>query len=157
MLGRQIVIGFGVAMMLPLLVYFGAKSFMSAPPPQDYIYSQAFQPNITLEERAALQNERAAKQREQRAAYNQYASTVGMILLAVATPVAAAAILIGYYLGTHGLGTGLILGGILTLLSCHWGYWNYIPDSSRFLSFLPAFLSLLFIGYKQMSRSPKPS
>jgi hypothetical protein len=152
MLGRQIVIGFGVAIMLPMLVYFGASSFIQPPRLQEI---QALPPNMAPEERAAAQKERDVKQREQRDASNRYASSVAMISLAVATPVAAAAILIGCYLGA-GLGTGLILGGVLTLLPCHLGYYSYIPDWGRFMSFLPAFLSLLFVGYKD-SRPTKPS
>lgn len=151
MMGRQFVIALGIAIILPMLVHFGVKSFMPEPRFQDYVQNLPFRPNMTSDERAA----RDAKVKEQRAAYNRAATRFGNVVVLVATPIGVAAIIVGALIGMQAVGTGLILGGTLSLI---WGYWAFgtsPSDQLRFVSLLTGFASLLFVGYRHMQQSRK--
>jgi hypothetical protein len=153
MLGREIIIAIGVAIMLPMLVYFGVRTLFPAPRIEAYVQVLPFQQNMTAEERTA----RDQKLREQRLAFDIANAKFATILLGIATPISVAAILGGSYLGLQVVGTGLILGGILTLCWGHWNYVNHVSDWLRFLSILIGFLSLLFAGYRHLKYAAKPS
>lgn len=144
MLARQIVIGFGIAVVFPLLVYYGVATVWS-PPRYQELAVQSPAPNATPEQRKAYQDELHQK----RQAFNARAEAFSRILISVATPLGIAAMLIGAYLPQQDLGAGLILGGILTVADGYWTYWQHLPDWLRFLSLLLAFVVLLFIGYRR--------
>ncbi len=112
MLARQIAIGFGIAIIFPLLVYYGVSTFHPAPKTQDFYRTNCVFPGGgTAEERRDC----AEKQRQEREAYSAAAKAFARVLVMVATPLGVAAILIGAYLGLYAIGTGLILGGIFTV------------------------------------------
>src|SRR5262245_834707 len=140
MLARQIAIGFGLAIIFPLLVYYGVRTFSPPPkwPPFEYEAQAA-----TAEERRA-QNE---KRKVERATYNDQAKAFARVLVIASTPLGICAILIGTFLGSASVGTGLILGGILTVAHGYWGYWSYADDWLRFVSLLLGFGVLLFVAY----------
>jgi hypothetical protein len=60
-----------------------------------------------------------------------------------------AAILIGAYLSFQAIGTGLILGGILSVSWGYWSYWSYLDDWIRFVSLLAGFAILIFVGIRR--------
>jgi hypothetical protein len=136
MLARQIAIGFGIAIVFPLLVYYGVRTFHAPPKwPTETISAQA-----TPEERQ--------RQRERReATYTAQAKEFARVLIIASAPLGIAAILIGTVVGLPSVGTGLILGGILTVAHGYWGYWSYADDWPRFVSLLVGFAVLLFVAY----------
>jgi len=145
MLARQIAIGFGLAIIFPLLVYYGVRTFSPPPkwPPFEYEAQAA-----TAEERRA-QNE---KRKVERATYNDQAKAFARVLIIASTPLGIGAILIGMLLHSASVGTGLILGGIVTVAHGYWGYWNYADDWLRFVSLLLGFGILLFVAYWRWPR-----
>jgi uncharacterized membrane protein YphA (DoxX/SURF4 family) len=151
MLARQIAIGFGIAIIFPLLVYYGVASIY--PPPQlQYAVSATIYPgpNATPDERhkyADEQRESQQEQRKQQEAYKEAAKDFAWHLVIISTPLGVAAILIGAYLPLYAIGTGLIVGGIFTVGSGYWHYWGYLENWVRFASLLAGFLILLFVGY----------
>ena len=154
MLARHIAIGFGIAIIFPLLVYYGVSTFHPAPKTQDFF--QTLTPlsgNATSEER----KEYADKQRAQRETFRAAAKEFSRVLVVVATPLGIAAILIGSYLAIHAIGTGLILGGIATVAFGYWGYWEYLEDWVRFVSLLAGFAILLFVGYRRLTTASASS
>jgi hypothetical protein len=150
MLARQIAIGFGIAIIFPLLVYYGVSTFHPAPKTQDFYRTTCVFPGGgTAEERRDC----AEKQRLEREAYSAAAKAFARVLVMVATPLGIAAILIGAYLGFYAIGTGLIFGGIFTVAFGYWGYWQYLEDWIRFVSLLAGFVILLFVGYRRIAIS----
>jgi uncharacterized membrane protein YphA (DoxX/SURF4 family) len=148
MLARQIAIGFGVAIIFPLLIYYGVRTFQ-APPVWNTIVTVSARPLADVqtnpEERQAIQE----KRREQEQTFNAAAKDFARILVLVSTPLGIAGILAGAYLANVAIGTGLILGGILTIAHGYWGYWNYADDWLRFVSLLVALVVLVFVGYRR--------
>jgi len=158
MLARQIAVGFGIALIFPLLVYYGVATFYSPPKRQSTIAAVIMPPNPTPEERQAYaeqQRDRQQKQREQEAAYEAAAKDFAHHLVIISTPLGVAAILIGAYLSLHAIGTGLIFAGIFTVAWGYWSYWWYLDDWVRFVSLLAGFLILLFVGYRRIA-GPNP-
>jgi hypothetical protein len=154
MLARQIAIGFGIALIFPLLVYYGVASIFSRPQLPTYRSTVILPVNPTPEERQKYQEERRAEQQEQQKrmdAYQVAAKDFARHLITIAVPLGICAILVGAYLPLYAIGTGLIIGGISTVGSGYWNYWQYLPDWMRFVSLLAGFLILLFVGYYRIS------
>jgi uncharacterized membrane protein YphA (DoxX/SURF4 family) len=143
MLARQIAIGFGIAIILPLLIHYGVSTFYPAPRLESPIAQLA--PNATADER----KEYFAQQQQRQKAYSAAAKEFARILVIVATPLGIAAILIGAYLSLQAVGTGLIFGGILTVAWGYWSYWSHLDDWIRFVSLLSGFAILIFVGIRR--------
>jgi putative Mn2+ efflux pump MntP len=151
MLARQIAVGFGIALIFPLLVYYGAATFYPMPKYQDVVTAALVSPANPAPEQRKDYEEQRQKQREQQLAYNAAAKDFARVLVAVSTPLGAAAILVGAYLALESIGTGLIFGGIFTVVWGYWGYWQYLDDWIRFVSLLAGFAILIFVGYRRIA------
>ena len=154
MLARQIAIGFGIAIIFPLLVYYGVASFYQPPKPVTYATMPIIPPNPTPEERQKnmeQQQERQKENRQKQDAYAAAAKEFARHLVIISTPLGVAAILIGAYLPLYSIGMGMIFGGIFTVGAGYWGYWSYLEDWVRFLSLLAGFVILLFVGYYRIA------
>jgi hypothetical protein len=144
MLARQIAIGFGIAVIFPLLVFYGVSTFYPAPKFPANGTSECMFRAVTPDQRVECEQ----KSRAAREVYIAAAKEFSWRLLIVATPLGVAAILIGAYLTHYAIGTGLILGGIFTVAFGYWAYWQYIEDWARLVSLLVGFVILLFLGYR---------
>lgn len=152
MLARQIVAGFGIAAILPWLIYYGLSIYYPPPRQQDfYEYQQPLPPTATAEERKA----RADEQKKTRDGFAAAARSFARVLFTISTVLGAVAIVVGAYLGSHAIGAGLILGGIFSLALGYWGYADYLDDWARFLSLLTGFVALLFVGLGRLAPRPR--
>jgi uncharacterized membrane protein YphA (DoxX/SURF4 family) len=145
MLARLIAIGFGIAVIFPLLIHYGVSTFYPPPKYQPMAATTPLAPNASPEERKDYFD----KQRQRQEAYNEAAKHFARILVVVSTPLGIAAILIGAYLSFQAVGTGLIIGGILAVIWGYWSYWRYLDDWLRFVSLLAGFAILLFVGIRR--------
>ncbi len=149
MIGRQIAIGFGLAIIFPLLIFYGVSMFSPPPKAQDYALVVPFNANATAEERQANTEKQKAAQRALNDAKSQFASR----LFFVSAPLGFIAILIGGLTAVSAVGTGLIFGGIFAVTNGYWNYWEYIADWERFLSLLIAAGILMLIAYRRVPTS----
>jgi hypothetical protein len=147
MWARQAAIGLGVAIIFPLLVYYGVRTFHAPPVWSEIVTVSArvYDAQTSPEERQA--NEQKRRQQEQ--AYNAAAKSFARILVVVSAPLGIAAFLVGAYLANVAIGTGLILGGIFTVTHGYWEYWRFADDWLRFVSLLVALALLIFVGYRR--------
>jgi hypothetical protein len=146
MLALQIAIGFGIAIIFPLLVYYGVSTFHPAPQrrPTGLLGSDA-----TPEER----KDHDERRRQESERYDAAAKAFSKVLILTATPLGVAAIGIGAFLSIHAIGTGLVFGGIAALAFGYWTYWRYLEDWIRFVSLLAGFAMLLLVGFRLLSGS----
>jgi uncharacterized membrane protein YphA (DoxX/SURF4 family) len=142
MLARQIAIGFGIAVIFPLLVYYGVSTIHPSPERPAYVSANSLPPNPE----AQRQNQ------ERQEKFNADAKEFARVLVVVSTPLGVAAILIGAYLAFQAIGTGLIFGGILTVAWGYWSYWSYLDNWIRFVSLLAGFAVLIFVGVRRVTR-----
>ncbi len=153
MLARQFAIGFGIAIIFPLLIYYGVATFY--PPPKINWYQAGLTgPNATTEQR----QEAFEKQEEARQVYDQEARKFARVLFWVAAPLGTIALLAGAWIKFHAIGAGLMFGGISTVAEGCWHYWDYLPNGFRFGSLLIAFAVLVVVAYmKLMPRGSTPA
>jgi hypothetical protein len=154
MLARQIAIGFGIAVIFPLLVYYGVATLYSPPKLPRYISALILPPNPTPEERQHYMEQQRAEQQERQKQYEVYeaaAKEFARHLIYFAAPLGICAIVFGAYFPLYAIGTGLIIGGIFAVGCGYWNYWQYLADWIRFLSLLAGFIILLFVGYYRIS------
>lgn len=144
MLARQIAFGFGIAVIFPLLVYYGVSTFHPPPKLPDAGITECMYRAVTPDQRVECdQRHRAALK-----VYTAASEEFSWRLIIAATPLGVAAILIGAYLTSYSIGVGLIVGGILSVSFGYWSYWQYIEDWARLVSLLVAFIILVFLGYR---------
>ena len=151
MLARQIAVGFGIALILPLLIYYGVSTFYPPPKFNTFVTATlAYQSNPTPEQRKEIEDRRLERQR-QLEIFNAAARDFARVLVIVSTPLGIAAIMAGAYVSLHAIGTGLIFGGIFSVAWGYWSYWQYLDDWIRFISLLFGFGILLFVGYRRVT------
>jgi hypothetical protein len=147
LIGRQIAIVFGVAVLIPLLIFYGVSAFGSPPKWSDYYVAAPFTANATPEERAA----NAEKQQAQQKAFKDAQARFAFRLFCVSAPLGYAAMLIGGFMAVSAVGTGLIFGGIFGITVGYWTYWEFIQDWERFVSLIFAALILCLIAFRKVS------
>lgn len=147
MLARQIAIGFGVALVFPLLVYYGVSTFSPAPKWSNFHEQVVYAPNPTRDELTARQE----KQKAETAAWTEANRVFSLRLLCVAAPLGYLAILLGSLRVGSGLGTGFMFGGIFAATTGYWFHWFYLEDWVRFVSLLIAMAVFVFVAYRQFS------
>jgi len=153
MLARQIAIGFGIAVLFPLVVYYGIRTF--GPPSPQAAFEQ-----LTLASGVDKRQVVSQAQRSRQEKNAGEAKTFARALILFSTPLGIAAIVIGTLLRSPAVGTGLVAGGILTVAHGYWSYWSYADDWVLFASALVGFGILLLVAYRpwpSMRRQSLPS
>ncbi len=171
MLARKIILGFGFAVLLPMLIHYGIDVFA---PSFDWRArgeeSQRYyreQERLKTQERDATGDEKARvrqrlEQLEQRHDQEQEGirgqrDQSGRIHFFVGVPIGILMTLLGSFIRVQAIGGGLMLGGIFTFTEgCFW-YWTDLPRVGRFLVLLVAFGVLLWIGYQRLSELKQPA
>jgi len=143
------IVVFGFAILLPLLSYSGVGTIMQAPQLSEFVELVPYNPKLTTEERVALNEKQAPGRAAFAAATNQF----GTKFISIATVLGAVEIIAGAYIGLRGMGAGLALAGILTILGGNLGYWGYVSPGQHFASLLIGFLSVFLVGYRQTKQA----
>ncbi|MFH2138373.1 MAG: hypothetical protein ABII88_07665 [Candidatus Omnitrophota bacterium] len=148
MLAKKIILGFGIAILLPMLVYYGLSSFVHRPFWKDYQiedYSERYDDATPLQ-KAALEKERKElnnKWKEDNEVFERY-------FFYAAIPIGIVVTIGGIIVKIQAVGAGLMVGGIVTLL---WGCstrWAELPAWIRFVSLLVVFLCLVGFGISKI-------
>jgi hypothetical protein len=156
MLARKLILGFGFAALLPMLIHYGIDVFIPGPDRRQY-YQQ--QQDIREREQAASSEQKAALRRERQQledAHQAQEDRSGQIHFFVGAPIGILVTLVGSFVRAQAIGGGLMLGGIFTFTGgCAW-YWADLSRPGRFLVLLVAFGVLLWIGYQRLAELQKP-
>ena len=150
MLAKKFALGFGIAIIFPMMIHYGVSTFVSEPKWEDYQVKNYYERHEhgTAEEKKALEA-------EQNQLYKEYEKKEGIFqkhLFFVAVPLGIIAIIIGSFLAVQAIGTGLMFGGIFSVCDGYINYWSELSDVLRFSSLLVAFIVLLFVGYKKLEK-----
>lgn len=155
MLAKKFGFGFGIAIILPIMIHYGVSTFSPQPKWNSYYqynnYDDTDYSKLSDEEKKNKNIERKKKDEE----YRFQQKTFQRRLFYVATPVGIAAIIIGSFLAVQAVGAGLIFGGIFTITDGYCWYWTELDDWMRFLSLLIAFSVLVVVGYIKMNDKSK--
>ncbi|GEM_PF-1853701 len=187
MLARKIILGFGFAVLMPMLIHYGIDAFVPSASvgerdsereieqgQRETRYRQQRQTlldgihNATGEESAKAQQhlaelEKRHQQEElevttQRLAAARQRNESGRYHFFIGVPTGIVVTLLGSLIPAQAIGGGLMLGGIFTFTDGCVGFWGDLPHMGRFLVLLVAFGVLLWIGYQRLAeRKPKSS
>ena len=148
MLAKRFAVGFGIAIILPIMVYYGVSTISPKVRWQDYqiedYHTRYKEADDT--QKKVLRAEQKELETKRRAHYKRFETH----LFYVAVPVGIAAIIAGSVLSIQSIGAGLIFGGIFTITEGYCHYWSELGDGMRFLSLLVAFGLLIFVGYTKL-------
>lgn len=154
MLAKQFALGIGIAILLPLTIYYGVHLF-SPPPDSSKYYERKYEQDHKIEEtkneveKKRLRTESEARDKRYKAAERRHQQH----LFYVAYPVGMLAIIVGILSGIRSIGAGLMFGGIFTLAEGCFSYWEAMPDWTRFTALVLALL--VFIGFGYWKFQPK--
>lgn len=148
MIAKKIALGFGVAIVFPMMIHFGVKTF--SPPPQRADY-QVEDYNLKYreagpEEKKALREEKNGLDEQFRIAEEKFQKTTFVF----AVPFGLIAIYLGAYLPQRGLGAGLMFGGIFSAVYGYVNNWGALDDGLKFASMVVAFGLLLYLALKKI-------
>ena len=150
MLAKKIALGFGIAIVFPMMLYYGVSAFSPPPDWRDYEVANFYERHerASVEEQKQMEAERTELEGQFMAESIQFQKR----LFYVDVPFGIAAIITGALITLPAVGTGLIFGGILSITAGYIGYWNELPEPLRFISLLIAFIVLIFVGYKKLEK-----
>jgi len=146
MIAKKIALGFGIAVVFPMLVHYGVSTFVHSPHWDAYQVHGVFDPSAPPQEKAQWQTEQQQKQKDYRAAEKHFQQH----LFAVAVPLGLVALLVGAFMRLPAMGTGLMFGGIFSICDGYFNYWSELADMLKFISLIIAFILLLFLGYRRL-------
>lgn len=147
MLAKKFALGFGIAVLLPMMIHYGVRSFSKPPDWDDYEvenYYERYQ-RAAPEEKIRLEGERGRLEKERQTHEKRFQKH----LFLVTTPLGIFAIIAGSLIAVQAIGTGLMFGGIFCLLDGYANYWTELADWMRFLSLAGGFVVLVVIGYRK--------
>jgi hypothetical protein len=153
MLAKKFALGFGIAIVFPMMIHYGVSTFSPQPKWDDYqienYYERHKRATPAEQEKMEAEKNRLHEQRE--VAEKRFQKH----LFFVAVPLGLAAIIIGAFLSIQAIGTGLMFGGIFSVCNGYFNYWSELADPLRFASMLLAFVVLVALGYKKLEQKDR--
>ena len=150
MLARKIILGFGFAAVLPLLVHYGIEAFHASIPSlethAEIARLRQREGEASGDEQVQLRDQR--EHMEEELSTQQRASS--RLHFFVGAPLGIAVTVAGSLVGAPAIGGGLMLGGIFTFTEGCFYRWGDLEPVGRFLVLLVAFAVLLWIGYQRL-------
>ena len=150
MLARKIILGFGFAVVLPLLVHYGIEAFHPSIPNRETYAKLA---RLRQREVEASGDEKAElRDRRERMEADLLAQECASSRLHffVGAPLGVAVTVAGSLVAAQAIGGGLMLGGIFTFSEGCFYRWADLEPVGRFLVLLVAFGVLLWIGWQRL-------
>lgn len=150
---KKFALGFGIAILFPLTVHYGVKTFSPEPRWENYQvehYHTRYQ-KAPPEEQVKLEEQQDEMDKKRR----QHEKHFQKNLFFVTTPLGIIAIILGSIIAIQAVGSGLMFGGIFCLIDGYVNYWSELPDAMRFGSLLLALATLLIIGFKKFNEQSK--
>jgi hypothetical protein len=155
---KQLIVWVSISALLPLTSYAGATMLHPRTKLDDLLAKQQRVQQETYDTKDAAarntsrdQNEELRKQveEEQRWFYRS--------MFWVACPIGFSALVIGLFLRAVPVGTGLAFGGLCTLSSGCYSYWNNMGDALRFSSLLIVLVTVVTIGLVKFGKPRQPA
>ena len=146
MKGLVFAVSFGIAVLLPMLVFYGVNIFNPVPMRADY--NPPIQESIN-EATPEVRAERFKDYQEREKTYMEIYTDHEKYLFYATLPVGLLAIIVGVYLNIPAIGSGLVFGGVFTLIEGYFSYWSNLVDWIKFISILIALVMLILMAYRR--------
>jgi hypothetical protein len=150
---KKFALAFGIAIILPMMLNYGASTI--APKPQRGEYDFSAMLDSMAEKNTEKRNQIRAEKQKKTEERNQILRRHEKTVFFISVPMGILAIILGAFLAAKAIGGGLIFGGIFSICNGYANHWSNLSNGLRFVSLLVAFVVLVFVGYKKIeSRSP---
>ncbi|OPX29106.1 MAG: hypothetical protein B1H08_04580 [Candidatus Omnitrophica bacterium 4484_171] len=148
MLAKKFALGFGIAIIFPMMIHYGVSTFSPKPKWKDYQIKNYYEryKEANPQEKKQLRAEKNKLENRREKAEKSFQKH----LFFVAVPLGIIAIVAGAFLSIQAIGTGLMFGGIFSICDGYANYWYALGDPLKFASMLLAFIVLISIGYKKL-------
>jgi hypothetical protein len=150
---KQFAIGLGIAILLPLSVYYAVE--LLRPAPKEELHSAQIQ-RVDQRIKAAPTEREKQRVREEKAAlhrsYKEQEKRHDQMLFLIGYLVGVAAIILGTLTVVRAVSPGALFGGLLTLTYACFSYWDTMADWLRFSSLLGALFILTALGWWRFGR-----
>jgi hypothetical protein len=159
MLARKFILGFGLAVLMPMLIHYGIDVFVPRDTWREHLREMT---QLRQQERETASAEEKVRLRarinqliEAQQTKRNYSGSVHFF---VGAPLGILVTILGSFIRAQAIGGGLMLGGIFTFAGGSAWYWADLSPVGRFLVLLVAFGVLLWIGYQRLAElKPKKS
>lgn len=150
MLAKKFALGFGIAIIFPMMIHYGVSTFSPQPKWEDYQVENYYERHkrATTVEQENLEAEKNRLNEQREIAEKCFQKR----LFFVAVSLGIVAVIVGAFLSIQVIGTGLMFGGIFSVCDGYCNYWSRLADPLKFLSMLLAFIVLIVIGYKKLEK-----
>lgn len=143
---KNFAVGLAITVMLPFAVHYGVITFS----PAAKYYCVSKQDFVKLggiaEETKALVPEQARLKSKLEAEYDEGNKRFSKHLFFVAVPAGILLIATGLIVLVPGIDSGLMFGGLLTLMYGYFTYWSDLPIAVRFASLVGGLAIFIIIG-----------
>lgn len=157
MLARKIILGFGFAVLMPMLIHYGIDTVAPSPDSTAY-YSELNRLRDAEKDATGIEKARLRAQREQfEGRHTAQQNQSERVHFFVGAPLGILVTLLGSFIHAQAIGGGLMLGGIFTFTGGCAYYWADLSRPGRFCVLLVAFAVLLWIGYQRLSELKQPA
>lgn len=157
MLARKLILGFGFAALMPMLIHYGIDVVSPRPDMRQHYRElarlQEEANDATGATRQELRARREAIEETQRAQTDQSER----VHFFIGAPLGIIVTLVGSLIRAQAIGGGLMLGGIFTFTGGCAYYWSDLSPGGRFAVLVVAFVVLLWIGYQRLSELKQPA
>jgi hypothetical protein len=144
MLFKRIALGFGIAIILPMMLHWGVSTFVPKPKYPEHNISVSIE---SIKEKNVEKREQWMTQKEK---YEKELKHFQIYLFFVSVPLGIIAIILGAFIPFKAIGAGMIFGGIFSVCDGYINYWSELSAALRFISLLAAFIVLILVGYKKI-------
>jgi hypothetical protein len=150
MRAKKFALGFGVAIILPMMIHYGVSTFVKQPKCEDFQVPHYYERHQSAapKEKLKLETEQDVLQ----AQFKKETAHFQKYLFFAAVPLGIAAIIFGAFIPIQSVGTGLLCGGIFCICDGYLNYWTELTDVLKFISLVIAFIVLLIVGYNKLDR-----
>ena len=150
MLAKKFALGFGIAIIFPMMIHYGVSTFSPQPKWEDYQVENYYERHkrATTQEQEKMEAENNRLKEQRKIAEKRFQKH----LFFVAVPLGLISIIVGALLSIQAIGTGLMFGGIFSVCNGYFNYWSELADPLRFASMLLAFVVLVALGYKKLEQ-----
>jgi len=147
---RELVLALGVAVLIPLIAYYGTIIFHPQP---EYTFERGaiLWSEATTQEEKALKEAEQAKENAALAEYKSEKLQFNKTYFFVCLAIAFIAIITGMFLPMVALGSGFILGGFITLITGYISYWGALHTIIKLGSLVAALVFIMLISYRRFT------
>ena len=144
---KQVALWLGIVVLLPLVAWFGTSAFHPPPDPDRYVkpaerVAERIKDTKDETQKEQLRDEKDRLDREREEAWRAYYRA----MFWVAYPVGLVAVIVGTFVGVQVVGSALMYGGLASLTTGCYSYWDRMDGWLRFGSLLVALAVLLALG-----------